>query len=150
MRLQQAISKTTVAIVATSLLAAGLITVLPAQTQTNHQPPPPHYRIVDLGQVGLNGQPFVATNTGVVGGVVQNGNTVHAALWFLGRMVEIDTPGLKGSNSMAFGMNQWSQTVGEAQTNHPDPKGEDFCGFAALGLSLPELLVSRSCGRTAL
>ena len=35
---------------------------------------------------------------------------------------------------MAFGMNLWGQAVGEAQTNHPDPKGEDFCGFTALGL----------------
>ena len=126
MRLKQDILK--------SLLAAGLTTVLPAQTQTNHQPPPPHYRVIDLGQVGLNGQPFVVNSGGLVAGVVQNGNAVHAATWLFGRMVEIDTPGLKGPNSMAFGMNQWGQTVGEAQTNHPDPKGEDFCGFAALGL----------------
>jgi probable HAF family extracellular repeat protein len=132
MRLKPAVFKTTV--VATTLLATGLITVLPAQVQPNHQPPPPHYRVIDLGQVGPNGQPFVVTNTGLVGGVVQNGNTVHAAIWFLGRMVDLDTPGLKGPNSMAFGMNQWGQTVGEAQTNHPDPKGEDFCGFTALGL----------------
>ncbi|HLX45859.1 MAG TPA: hypothetical protein VKR43_20590 [Bryobacteraceae bacterium] len=121
-------------LVATSLLAAGLITVLPAQTQPNHQPPPPHYRVIDLGQVGLNGQPFAVNNGGLVAGGVQTGSTVHAALWFLGRMVDLNTPGLKGPNSMAFGMNQWGQAVGEAQTNRPDPKGEDFCGFAALGL----------------
>src|SRR5580658_5093964 len=44
-------------------------------------------------------------------------------------------PGLKGQNSQAFSVNASGQAVGEAQTGSPDPQGEDFCGFAALGLA---------------
>jgi probable HAF family extracellular repeat protein len=34
-----------------------------------------------------------------------------------------------------FSVNAWGQAVGEAQTDSPDLQGEDFCGFAALGLA---------------
>jgi uncharacterized membrane protein len=60
----------------------------------------------------------------------------HAVLWVKGltQPMDIATPGLGGQNSEAFGVNERGQASGEAETNKPDPNGEDFCGFAALGL----------------
>src|ERR1035438_8447411 len=95
----------------------------------------PTYKVVDLGTVGLNGQPFAITKDGLVAGAVQTGNTLQAVLYYDGRTIDIGKPGLQGPNSQAFGVNAWGQAVGEAQTTTPDPNGEDFCGFAALGLS---------------
>jgi probable HAF family extracellular repeat protein len=120
MTLKQTVLKS---IVGGSLLAA----VAMAQSPT--------YKVVDLGTVGLNGQPFAITKDGLVAGAVQTGNTLQAVLWYKGRMIDLGTPGLRGPNSQAFGVNAWGQAVGEAQTTTPDPNGEDFCGFAALGLS---------------
>ena len=50
-------------------------------------------------------------------------------------MKDISTPGLGGANNAAFGVNIWGQVVGEAENSKPDPNGEDFCGFQALGFS---------------
>ena len=111
------------AIVAGSLLAA----VAMAQS--------PSYTIIDLGTVGLNGQPFAIANDGLVVGAVQTGNALQAVLYYNGRTINIGKPGLKGQNSQAFSVNAWGQAVGEAQTGSADPQGEDFCGFAALGLA---------------
>jgi probable HAF family extracellular repeat protein len=94
----------------------------------------PSYKVIDLGTVGPNGQPFAITKNGLVAGAVQIGDVVRAAIEYKGRAVDLGQPGLKGQNSMAFGANAWGQAVGEAQTDSPDPQGEDFCGFAALGL----------------
>ncbi|HLY17538.1 MAG TPA: hypothetical protein VKR61_09945, partial [Bryobacteraceae bacterium] len=111
-----------------AFVAASLLgTVAMAQSPT--------YTVTDLGIVGLNGQPFAITDNSLVSGGAQIGNTLHAVFWYKGRMVDISTPGLQGQNSQAFGVNRWGQVVGEAQTTTPDPNGEDFCGFAALGLS---------------
>jgi probable HAF family extracellular repeat protein len=96
---------------------------------------PPTYKVTDLGAVGPNGQPFAITNNGRVAGATQVGEIVRAELWYKGRVVDLGQPGLKGQNSQAFGVNAWGQAVGEAQTDSPDPQGEDFCGFAALGLA---------------
>ena len=85
--------------------------------------------------VGPNGQPFAITNNGLVAGAAQIGDIVRAELGYKGRGVDLGQPGLKGQNSMAFSVNAWGQAVGEAQTGSPDPQGEDFCGFAALGLA---------------
>ena len=120
MRLEQAVWKT---IVVGHLIAA----VAMAQSPT--------YKIIDLGTVGLNGQPFAITKNGLVAGAVQNGDILSAEVWYRGRVVDLGQPGLKGQNSMAFSVNAWGQAVGEAQTRSPDPQGEDFCGFAALGLA---------------
>jgi len=119
-RLKQTVWKT---IVGGPLLAA----VVMAQSPT--------YKVVDLGTVGLNGQPFAVTQYGLVAGAAQTGDIVSAEVWYKGRVVDLGQPGLKGQNSMAFGVNAWGQAVGEAQTGSPDPQGEDFCGFAALGLA---------------
>ena len=95
----------------------------------------PTYKVIDLGAVGPNGQPFVITNNGMVSGAVQTGGTLQAVIWYKGRMINLGSPGLHGPNSQTFGVNYRGHAVGEAQTTTPDPQGEDFCGFAALGLS---------------
>jgi probable HAF family extracellular repeat protein len=111
----------------TSVAAGSLLAAL-AMAQ-------PRFTVTDLGVVGQAGQPFVITNNGLVSGAAAfPDNTLHGVLWHRGRMLDIGTPGLKGPNSMAIGVNRWGQAVGEAGTLSPDPKGEDFCGFAALGL----------------
>src|ERR1035441_6601289 len=79
-------------------------------------------------------RPGAGIVTGVAG-AVQNGNTLQAVLWYKGKMIDVGKPGLQGPNSQAFGVNYRGQAVGEAQTTTPDPNGEDFCGFKALGLS---------------
>ena len=95
----------------------------------------PTYKVIDLGTVGLNGQPFAVTKNGLAAGAAQIGNTLQAVLWYKGKTIDLGAPGLKGPNSQAFSVNAWGQAVGEAQTDTPDPQGEDFCGFAALGLA---------------
>ncbi|HUI56584.1 MAG TPA: hypothetical protein VLY04_16525 [Bryobacteraceae bacterium] len=130
MRLKEAVLKTIVRgqmrTIGAAMVAGSLLgTVAMAQ---------PRYTVTDLGNVGPNGQPFTITNNGLVAGATQTGNIMHAVLWYNGRMVDLGTPGLKGQNSQAFGVNLWGQAVGEAQTASPDPRSEDFCGFTALGL----------------
>ena len=44
---------------------------------------------------------------------------------------------LGGSNSIAFGVNDAGQAVGEAETSASDPNGEDFCGFGTHLICLP-------------
>jgi probable HAF family extracellular repeat protein len=95
----------------------------------------PTYQVIDLGTVGPNGQPFAITKNGLVAGAAQTGDILSAEVWYKGQVVDLGQPGLKGQNSQAFSVNAWGQAVGEAQTNSPDPLGEDFCGFAALGLA---------------
>jgi uncharacterized membrane protein len=95
----------------------------------------PSYTITDLGALGPNGQPFVITNNGLVGGTATVGSGVlHSVLWYKGLRGDIGAPGLGGQNSVAFGANEMGKAVGGAQTSTSDPNGEDFCGFKALGL----------------
>jgi len=111
-----------------SLLAA--LGIAQAQAQ------PPSYAVTDLGFVGI-GQPYSITNNGIVGGGASSPDgTLRAALWYKGLKIKIGTPGLGGLNSIAFGVNERGQAVGEAETSTPDPNGEDFCGFKSLGISL--------------
>ena len=56
----------------------------------------PTYKVIDLGTVGLNGQPFAVTKNGLVAGAAQTGNTLQAVLWYNGRTIDLGTPGLKG------------------------------------------------------
>ena len=105
----------------------------------------PRYTVVDLGPVGPSsspGQPYAVSGNGLVSGetVLPNPNNpgewvAHAVLWEQGNIKDISSPGLGGPNSAAFGVNIWAQAVGQADTQTPDPNGEDFCGSAALGLT---------------
>ena len=105
----------------------------------------PRYTVVDLGPVGPSsspGQPYAVSGNGLVSGetVLPNPNNpgewvAHAVLWEQGNIKDISSPGLGGPNSAAFGVNIWGQAVGQADTQTPDPNGEDFCGSTALGLT---------------
>jgi probable HAF family extracellular repeat protein len=95
------------------------------------------YTIQDLGVVGTNpnqpGQPFVISNNGWVSGGADVGAALHAVLWRGGEMIDIGNPGL-GGNSMAFGVNERGQAVGEAEDTATDlSTTEDFCGLRAMG-----------------
>jgi probable HAF family extracellular repeat protein len=112
------------------LLAISLVMglKLPAHAQN-------HYRVTDLGP--LQGGTFSVTNgvnnKGWVSGTSSlSDNTEHAILWRGGVTNDLGTLG--GANSAAnVGPNQKGQVVGEAETSTPDPNGEDFCGFLAMG-----------------
>jgi len=105
----------------------------------------PKYTIVDLGPVGPSwsqGQPFVVSGNGLVSGETVLANPInpsewvsHAVVWEGTNMKVITIPGLGGPNSVAFGVNVRGQAAGQADTETPDPNGEDFCGSAALGLT---------------
>jgi probable HAF family extracellular repeat protein len=100
---------------------------------------------VDLGPVGPSwsqGQPFTVSGNGLVSGetVLANPNNTggwvsQAILWERTSRKVIGSPGLGGPNSVAFGVNVWGQAAGQADTQTPDPNGEDFCGSTALGLT---------------
>jgi probable HAF family extracellular repeat protein len=95
---------------------------------------PPRYTLIDLGALGPNGQPFSVTNNGLAGGTsVLSGAAEHAVLFYKGQKGDLATPGLGGQNSVVYSANERGQAVGQAETSTPDPNGEDFCGFKALG-----------------
>ncbi|MGA8670790.1 MAG: hypothetical protein WB679_12980 [Terracidiphilus sp.] len=105
----------------------------------------PKYTIVDLGPVGPSwsqGQPFVVSGNGLVSGetVLANPNSPaqwvsHGVVWEGSSTKVINIPGLGGPNNIAFGVNVRGQAVGQADTETPEPNGEDFCGSTALGLT---------------
>jgi probable HAF family extracellular repeat protein len=105
------------------------------QEQEHEREHLPHYRVKDLGAVGMPpGQPYAITNNGLISGAaVIPGGKMHAILWYKGRKLDIGSRGLGGPNSAAFGGNQRGQAVGEAETL--DANEEDFCGFNAFGFS---------------
>jgi probable HAF family extracellular repeat protein len=99
-----------------------------------HKGSPSRYNITDLGAVGpAPGQPFHITDNGLISGSAQYNGKEQATLWYQRLKVDFGRRGLGGGNSVSFGVNQSAQAVGEADTSTPDPNGEDFCGFAALG-----------------
>ena len=59
----------------------------------------------------------------------------QAVVWDGKNLEVISRLGLGGPNSVAYGVNFWGQAVGQADTDTRDPKGEDFCGSSALGLT---------------
>ena len=93
------------------------------------------YKLVDLGPSGPAGQPFHITNNGLISAAVgAPDGTDHSVVYIHGQPIDISHPGLHGANSMPFGNNAAGSVVGGANTNLPDPGGEDFCGFQTLGL----------------
>lgn len=96
----------------------------------------PRYAVVDLGPSGPAGQPFHISNNGFISAAVGfPDGTDRSVIYFHGHTIDISSPGLGGANSMPFGINLWGQAAGAAETATPDPVGEDFCGFASLGLA---------------
>jgi probable HAF family extracellular repeat protein len=123
-----------------AVLAAPLTAAAQDTQQRTH--PADQYTVTDLGTLegGTFSQPFSINRYGLVSGssTLPDG-TQHAALWLEELKVDIGVPGLGGPNSIAFGDNERFQSAGEAETTTPDPKGEDFCGFATHLTCLPFL-----------
>ena len=90
------------------------------------------YTVTDLGT--LPGGPFsqatFVNNRGLVSGlsVAADGNQ-HAVIWYYRSIVDISTPGLGGSNSGAFGVNERGHVDGQAETSTLDPNNENFCDY---------------------
>src|SRR5271167_2052563 len=101
---------------AVSLLAALAIPVRLAAQEQN--PEFARYTLTDLGPVGgAPGQPVTIAKNGLISGsAATSDGTVHAFLWYKGLQADIGTPGLGGSNSVAFGDNEKFRAVGEAET----------------------------------
>jgi probable HAF family extracellular repeat protein len=122
---------------------AGLglaVAILTGLAQSQEQPAaqekaasPLRYSVIDLGVVGNPpGQPYLIRNNGLVSGAAAtSGGKMHAVLWYQGQKFDIGTPGLGGPNSTAFGVNEFGQAVGQAETSVTN--AEDFCGFNAYG-----------------
>lgn len=127
------------ALFATAVMSVSATIAVPALSlaqdqvsQSQNEAQDVRYIVTDLGVVGgPPGQPFHITNNGLIAGAAATGKAEHAVLWVLGFKLDIGTPALGGPNSVSFGMNQWGQAVGEADTSVADD--EDFCGFAFLG-----------------
>ena len=125
-----------------SLTLAALAAPVCTLAQTTNAP---RFTIVDLGPVGPSwsqGQPFVVSGSGLVSGekVLANPNNpaewvAHAVVWEGSSTKVVTIPGLGGPNNIAFGVNIRGQAAGQADTETPDPNGEDFCGSTALGLT---------------
>jgi probable HAF family extracellular repeat protein len=118
------------------LAAAMFTTTVQSQEQEATQGKatgPARYAVIDLGVVGNPpGMPYLLKNNGLVAGAAATaGGNMHAVLWYQGRKFDIGTPGLGGRNNAAFGVNDFGQAVGQAETSAAD--AEDFCGFNAYG-----------------
>src|SRR6201998_3230899 len=117
---------------AVSLLATLAVTIpIVAQSYDTARP---RYRVIELGTLGgTYSQTFYVTNNGVASGEASLANGNWHAILYQGRFKR-DLGTLGGLNSSAFGSpNAIGQVVGEAETSHSDPNGEDFCGFFASG-----------------
>jgi uncharacterized membrane protein len=89
----------------TGIVAAALLTtVVRAQS--------PRYLLKDLGPLPGAGfsQASDVTDTGIVAGIsaMADGGQ-RAVLWIGGRPIALPASGLGGSNSGAFGINEWGQ-----------------------------------------
>jgi probable HAF family extracellular repeat protein len=121
-------------------LVAALAIPLTAAAQDAQQRPIPatQYTVTDLGTLsgGSFSQPFFITRNGRIAGSSNLADGAsHAVVWASKQMTDLGTLG--GSNSIAFGVNNHGQAVGEAETSASDPNGEDFCGFGSHLICLP-------------
>lgn len=114
-------------------LGLFVLLVLPAglAAQKNAQP---RYRVVELGTLGgTYSQTFYVTSKGVASGEASLADGSWHAILYKGPFKR-DLGTLGGLNSSVFGSpNAIGQVVGQAETSHSDPNGEDFCGFYASG-----------------
>lgn len=104
------------------------------------EPPRPSYNITDLGVYTPAGGAFPGgglfiANDGFISGtaVTPDGSRSNAVLWYKEREFDIGTRGLGGPNSAGYGVNEFGQAVGQAESSAPDG-GDDFCGFNTFGL----------------
>jgi probable HAF family extracellular repeat protein len=115
-------------LILTSLAAYGLLASLAMAQPSERRDRPPRYTVTDLGPADNPfSQAALVNSAGLVTGVAAaSDGTTHAALWKGKRFKDIGAPGL---NSAAFGLNERGQVVGQAETQEPDPNGENFCGY---------------------
>ena len=98
------------------------------------------YAVRDLGPLS-DGSFSLATGVSRLGLI--NGSAAlpdgaqHAVIWNRKSLVDLSTPGLGGPNSGAFGVNDYGQGAGLAETSSHDPNGEDFCGYGTQLICLP-------------
>ena len=109
-----------------------------AQDALQHTRPTTQYTVTDLGTLsgGNFSQPFFITKNGHIAGSsnLADGSS-HAVVWASEQMTDLGALG--GSNSIAFGVNIYGRSVGEAETSASDSNGEDFCGFQTHLTCLP-------------
>jgi probable HAF family extracellular repeat protein len=113
-------------------ISLGVLFVIPAQVTAQQMNNPPHYGIVDLGTLdgGTFSQAFYVNNHGLAAGLssVADGSQ-HATLWYKGIKLDIGKQGFGGPNSGAFGVNDWGQVAGQAESSSEDPNNENFCDY---------------------
>ena len=123
-------SQSLLSLLAWSLAALAVPLTVAAQDAQKSSLPAGRYTVTDLGTLsgGNFSQPFFITNNGLIAGSsnLADGSS-HAVVWASRRAEDLGTLG--GSNSIAFGVNNYSQAAGGAETSVSDPNGEDFCGF---------------------
>ena len=95
------------------------------------------YTVTDLGVLyGANPGPLNIKNDGLFAETATVSNTsMQAAIGFLGLQIELG--GMGGPNSAAFGVNEWGQAVGVAETPDLDANLEDFCAFGTRHICQP-------------
>jgi probable HAF family extracellular repeat protein len=98
--------------------------------------PAKHYDVKDLGTLpgGTFSQATSVNDYGFVAGVSTINSSAtspqHAVVWYPpGLVIDIGKPGLKGPNSVAYGINDFGLVVGQAETPTKDPNNENFCGY---------------------
>ena len=96
--------------------------------------PAKHYDVKDLGTLpgGTFSQAVEVNDYGFTAGVSTTSPTSpqHAVVWYSpGLVIDIGKPGLRGPNSIAFGINDFGLVVGQAETPTNDPNNENFCGY---------------------
>jgi len=119
----------------------GLLALLAIPVGLAAQAPTPvRYTVTDLGTllegpfslaIGVNDHDLVVGASGLADG------TQHAVLWYRGAITDIGNPGLGGPNNAGYGVNEWGQASGLAETDTSDPNGEDFCGYGTYLICLP-------------
>ena len=106
-------------------------TALPTNSVIAQQPK--HYAVTDLGPIGNQpGHPYSINGFGLMSGAAaRSATTTQAVLWYRELKFDIGIPGLGGPNSVANGVNDLGQVVGQAESSVAN--SEDFCGFNAYG-----------------
>lgn len=118
------------------IVIAIFCTTMPGRISAQAEPPANvrRYTVIDLGTLG--GTFSFATginNKGLVNGFSTMPGDVdeHAFLWRDGALTDLGTFGGPNSGVSFWGRraNERGEVVGAAQTNTPDPAGEDYCQF---------------------
>ena len=106
------------------------------------QPSAIRYTVKDLGTLkgGAFSQATFVNNFGLAVGLSATADgTQHAFLDYKGLKFDIGKRGLGGPNNGAFGVNDWGQVSGQAESSATDPNNENFCDYGTGLKCLPFL-----------